>query len=157
MPRGRHSLTFGIVFVSLLVLDQLTKYWVRNTFALYESRPFIGDWLFLTYSRNTGVAFGFGKNFAMVWTFFSVFFLIAVSLWWSRNQKSSSLTQTVAVACLLAGASGNLTDRWMHGYVIDFFDLRWWPIFNIADSAITIGAGLILLAEATRKHRIARS
>ena len=133
-----------------LFLDQLTKQWVIRVFDLYESvqvLPFFN----LTYVRNYGAAFSFLSD-AGGWQrwFFTVIAIVvsAVLLWWLKQSKRQEVLLPVAYCLILSGAIGNVADRLIYGYVIDFLDFyyqQWhYPAFNIADSAIFVGAGLLI-------------
>jgi signal peptidase II len=135
-----------------LVLDQWSKNIVDSTMQLYQSIPII-PYFNLTYVHNTGAAFSFLSQ-AGGWQrwFFAALALavsVGITIWLARLNKQETLL-AVALALVLGGAVGNLTDRLMYGYVIDFLDVYYqdwhWPAFNIADSAITLGV-ILLLAE----------
>ncbi|MEQ1529338.1 MAG: signal peptidase II [Methylococcales bacterium] len=134
-----------------LVLDQASKLLVDNTMQLYESIPVL-PYFNLTYVRNTGAAFSFLSE-AGGWQrwFFAALALtmsVVITVWLSRLKHHETLL-AAALALVLGGAVGNLIDRLLYGYVIDFLDVyvdSWhWPAFNIADSAITLGVFLMLL------------
>ncbi len=141
------------LWISLLVLllDQGSKLLVSNAMRLYESIA-VAPYFNLTYVHNTGAAFSFLSD-AGGWQrwFFAVLAAIisvVLSVWLARLQKHETLL-AIALTLVLGGALGNLIDRLAYGYVIDFLDIyynqRHWPAFNIADSAITVGAILMLL------------
>lgn len=134
-----------------LVLDQVSKIAVDSSMRLYESitiMPFFN----LTYVRNTGAAFSFLAHAGgwQRWLFAGLALVICVviGIWMSRLKKQEVLL-AVALSLVLGGAVGNLIDRVLYGYVIDFLDVyyqNWhWPAFNIADSAICVGVFLMLL------------
>lgn len=133
-----------------LVLDQVSKVWVDSTFALFESlelTPFFN----LAYVRNTGAAFSFlGQAGGMQRWLFMGLAVLATGLlgrWLWRLERGRHV-EAAGVALILGGAVGNLIDRTLYGYVIDFFDFHlgdWhFATFNVADSAITLGVILIL-------------
>lgn len=136
-----------VVFVS----DQLTKY-AATEYLLHHGDVKLGSFLNFTLVHNTGAAFGFLSGaggwqnifFITVATAASVFILWMV---WRLDSKDKLLA--VALMLVLGGALGNLTDRLIHGYVIDFIDFYYgawhWPVFNVADSAITMGAVLLVV------------
>ena len=139
-----------ITFV-FLILDQLTKQLVVNAFDLYESMnvlPFFD----LRYVQNPGAAFSFlaDQDGWQRW-FFTIIAAIAsvVFLVWLAKTPKSNVLLSIALAFMLSGAMGNLIDRALFGYVIDFLDFhvagKHWPAFNVADSAIFIGAALMIL------------
>jgi len=144
--RRRGVLLFGFFWSLVLGLDQWTKFLIRSHWAPGESRPLGIPGIDLTYHTNTGAAFGLAKDFAPALTVFSLLFLIFTGLWLVRCGRRSGTPRTlVAGVCLItAGAAGNFIDRLCFGHVTDFIDLGFWPIFNMADSAITLGAFLVL-------------
>ncbi len=137
------------VAVVVLILDQLTKVTAADYLALHDEVKLL-PFLSLTLVHNTGAAFGFLSS-ANGWQniFFIVVALIAciVILWMSRRLAAKDILLASGLMLILGGAAGNLTDRLIHGYVIDFIDVYYrtwhWPAFNIADSAITVGAVLL--------------
>ena len=144
----------GWVAGLVLVLDQATKLHVHNTFALYESRPLVENFFALTYIRNSGSAFGLLARYdpAVLRIFFpAVTVLVVVALLWYLSRLPASQPLTLWGVCLvIGGAVGNGIDRFRIGQVIDFLDVHWydvyhWPAFNVADSAICVGVGLLVL------------
>ncbi|WP_199609394.1 signal peptidase II [Flocculibacter collagenilyticus] len=133
-----------------LIIDQVTKQWVVATFDLYESvqvLPFFN----LTYVHNLGAAFSFLSDAGgwQRWFFAAVAFLVSVALIvWLGKTRLTEQKLCIAYALILGGALGNLIDRVLFGYVIDFIHVyyeNWhYPAFNIADSAICVGAGLLI-------------
>ncbi|MGZ8152855.1 MAG: signal peptidase II [Methylovulum sp.] len=140
------------LWLSLLavILDQASKIVIDNSMQLYQSIPVI-PFFNLTYVHNTGAAFSFLSDAGgwQRWAFAGLASIISVMIgvWLTRLQKHETLL-AVALSLVLGGAIGNLIDRVAYGYVIDFLDVyvgNWhWPAFNIADSAITLGVGLML-------------
>jgi signal peptidase II len=139
-----------IIALLILLLDQFTKFIILKNLVLNQSLPLISGVLHLTLVHNRGAAFGILKNQAPLFIFVSIF---AVALIYSALRKGKYKKfsfYSLSLALILAGAMGNLIDRLRFGYVIDFLDLRVWPVFNVADSAITVGAiilGWIILFE----------
>lgn len=132
-------------FIALgtLLADQLAKLWVVHTFRLGESLPLLPPVLSLTYVQNTGAAFGLLKGQQLVFVLVSL--VVIVWMWKAlRAARRRPTSQVWAYALVLGGAFGNLIDRVRVGHVIDFLDLHVWPVFNIGDSAITIGVGLLV-------------
>jgi signal peptidase II len=134
-----------------LVLDQWSKQIVDGAMQLYQSIPVI-PFFNLTYVRNTGAAFSFLSQAGgwQRWFFAGLALTVSVviTVWLARLKKDETLL-AVALALILGGAVGNLVDRLLYGYVIDFLDVYYrdwhWPAFNIADSAITLGVILMLV------------
>lgn len=135
-----------LIVAPLLILDQLTKFFVSRSLGLNESVAIIRGVFHITLVHNRGAAFGILKNQLLLFIATSV---VAVGLIFASLKKHASPKVTVekiALNLILAGALGNLIDRVRYGYVIDFLDLRIWPVFNVADSAITIGATMLVCA-----------
>lgn len=131
--------------VALLVLcgDQASKWLVRQSLQLGQSIPVLSPVLHLTYVQNTGAAFGMLRGHAPLFVLLSV----AVAVWIVaelRKPDGHGRLTLLSLSLILGGALGNVIDRLRLGYVVDFIDLRVWPVFNIADSAITIGVSLLL-------------
>lgn len=127
----------------MVLLDQLAKH-----FALIglsdASVPLIPNFLYLTLVRNTGIAFGFLNDrgallFSVITASLFLLFFLA-----NRSHRASS-AERWAMALILGGAVGNWIDRVRFGAVVDFIDFRVWPVFNIADSAITVGVCIYIL------------
>lgn len=135
----------------VLVLDQASKLAVNGSMQLYESIPLI-PYFNLTYVHNTGAAFSFLAQAGgwQRWLFAGLAVVMSgiIGVWLARLKKHETL-MALALSLVLGGAIGNLIDRVAYGYVIDFLDVyyqNWhWPAFNIADSAICVGVGLMLL------------
>ena len=135
------------------ILDQVTKHLVVAEMELYETIPVIPDLLNLTHIRNTGVAFGMFNTaeFAykpLVVSALALAALVGVGLYASQLPAGNRLAR-VGLALILGGAAGNLIDRARQGYVVDFVDAYWngWHFwaFNVADAAISIGVGLLII------------
>jgi len=135
-----------MIFIIVLVifsLDQLTKILITKNLFLYQSVPVIKNIFHITLVRNTGAAFGMFKNQLYLFIFTSIGAIVLILLDLKERRGKKLDIYSLSLAFILAGASGNLVDRIRFGCVIDFLDFRIWPVFNIADSAITIGAVLL--------------
>ena len=148
--------TFYVIVALVFVCDQLSKAWVRDQFhnVWGQSRPLIGNAFALTLTQNTGGAWGLLPQGNLIFVGFAAVAVIALLFAYHRMQRIELLVGG-AFALALGGALGNLLDRLRFGYVVDFFDARiiHWPIFNIADSAISLGIMLLLL-HFLRSHRV---
>lgn len=137
----------------MVIVDQLTKLYVDGRMQLYQSIEVLEHFFHFTYLRNKGAAFGIlsGANEAYRTPFFLVTSVIAVViiLVMLYRYREEALLLPVSLSLILGGAIGNMIDRARLGEVIDFIDVHWyqyhWPAFNIADSAITVGVGLLIL------------
>jgi signal peptidase II len=142
----------------LLVADQLTKLWIVGTYQLGDS-TFITSFFNVVRVHNHGAAFSFLAG-AAGWQrwFFTALGLVAacVIVWLLRAHPGQKLF-CFAIACILGGALGNVVDRVVYGYVVDFLDFHWrgmhFPAFNVADSAITAGAVGLILDELLRVRK----
>jgi signal peptidase II len=157
LTRSQIDLFLSLGATSVVVaVDRVTKIFFSNLLNLGESLPFIDHIFHFTLVHNTGIAFGLFKDQGVV---FIVFPVIAIALlifniyYYRRNDEALSRQYIFAFSLILGGAIGNLIDRINHGHVIDFIDFRFWPVFNVADSAITIGAGMIILSCFSEAHR----
>ena len=139
--------------VVVIVLDQISKLYFENSLSLYEQIVIIPDYFSWTLAYNTGAAFSFLAD-AGGWQrwFFAVVALVVsgVLLVWMKGLKPHETWVAVALALALGGALGNLFDRVAYGHVIDFILVHWqsrwyFPAFNLADSAITLGAIMLVL------------
>lgn len=144
------SRRINYVWLSLVVvaLDIITKHWAVNR--LSGGRVIHVVWtLQFALGFNSGMAFSQGQGFG---PYIGIFATVAVAYLFTSLAKSASRIGKVGVALVLGGALGNLVDRvfrgrgWLHGSVVDFIDLQWFPSFNVADSAITIGAVVVILS-----------
>lgn len=129
--------------LAVVILDQFSKYIVVENMALGESIPIIEEVFHLTYILNPGAAFGMFAHNRLFFIAIAVI-VIGIIIWARREILASPWEVKAGCGLFLGGAIGNLIDRARQGLVIDFFDFRIWPVFNIADIAICIGVGLII-------------
>jgi signal peptidase II len=129
--------------LAVVILDQFSKYIVVENMALGESIPIIKEVFHLTYILNPGAAFGMFAHNRLFFIAIAVI-VIGIIIWARREILASPWEVKAGCGLFLGGAIGNLIDRARQGLVIDFFDFRIWPVFNIADIAICIGVGLII-------------
>lgn len=139
---------YGLIVV-IVALDQWSKWAIKTSFNLYQSKPVIQDLLHFTYVTNDGMAFGLsfpgGRHILLIMTILLTGFIIGF-LW---KEKNGHPLIKYGLALILSGAIGNLIDRLLYGKVVDFLDLMigdfHWYIFNIADSSVTIGMILFII------------
>jgi signal peptidase II len=143
---------FFVIAIVVFLLDRLAKWAVASNIALRNSVVVIPGFFQLTHVQNSGAAFGLFADSAVQWKIgalvsFSVIALIVVTALLWKNSHSLSTT-TIGLSLILGGAIGNLWDRMMSGHVVDFLDFYvgsyHWPAFNVADTAIVIGAILLI-------------
>ena len=147
----------GIAAIVVLV-DQFTKTLILGSFALNDSHT-VTPFFNIVRWHNTGAAFSFLAGAAgwQRWFFIALGAVAAVFIVWMLRSHGGQRLFSLALALVLGGAVGNVIDRLLHGYVVDFIQVHWrgsyFPSFNVADSAITVGAGLLILDEILRVRR----
>lgn len=145
------SLLFGIA-LGIILLDQLTKSLVVANLSLYERWipiDALSRFFSITYTRNTGMAFGFFQSGSLFFLALAVIASVAI-IYYYRQIPTSAWLVRIALGLQLGGAVGNAIDRLFRGYVVDFIHLYYephfdWPIFNIADSCIVVGVLLLVV------------
>jgi len=148
----RYSVVLGLAAL-VVAVDQWSKFFIRRTVDLYESIVVVPSFFQITHTRNSGGAFSLfaGADDAVRVPFFLAVSLVAIValLYFVRSVEPRRWSLLVALGGILGGAVGNLIDRMLSGQVTDFLDVHWhdyhWPVFNVADSCITVGV-LVLLA-----------
>jgi signal peptidase II len=151
--------------VLVIVLDQITKTWVLDIFQLGDVRP-VTSFFNLTRHHNSGAAFSFlaGASGWQRWFFIVLGLVATVFIVWMLKKYPTQRLFCFAVTMIMGGALGNVVDRALHGYVVDFLQFRfavlepifrggYFPTFNVADSAITLGAILLIVDELRRVRR----
>lgn len=137
-----------VLILGLIGLDQLVKYIVEQQFT--QNVPLeIWNFINLTYIHNTGAAFGIMEGARILFVIFNLILIAAV--WWAWK-KTWMGRYKLSVSLIIAGAMGNCIDRVFRGYVVDFIDFTYWPIFNIADIAIVCGTILLSVMVLTAKE-----
>ena len=136
-------MNFVIVALLVVIFDQLTKYYVVENFYLGESVPVIENIFHWTYILNPGAAFGMLEGSR--WFFVVIAVGVLGGIWYMKDEiNEGGWIMQYGAALFGGGAIGNLIDRARSGLVIDFFDFRIWPVFNVADIAICVGVAMIL-------------
>lgn len=131
-----------LIAFAVTVADQLTKEFIRSVMMLHESIPVIDGYFHITYILNRGAAFGLLED--QRWFFLVVALALYVVYFFIRHRLPAHWLVTTGTGLLLGGALGNAIDRAFRGAVVDFFDFRIWPVFNVADIAICVGVGFLL-------------
>ena len=140
----RQALLIGLV----ILLDQVTKSWAVSALADGRIIHVIGSLQF-SLGFNSGFAFSQGQGMGPL---VGIFAIIAVLFLLRAVRKATTQLSAMALCAIVAGALGNIVDRifrgegWLHGRVVDFIDVQWWPVFNVADSSITVGACALIAA-----------
>lgn len=152
-----HNLYWLLLTLAAIVLDQVTKLWALADLTLYRPHQVLPFFNF-TLAYNQGAAFSFLAAEGGWQRWFLALLAVVVSiviLVWLLRLKPGETLQAAGLSLVLGGAIGNLIDRLAYGYVVDFLDFHWqfnhFPAFNLADSAITLGAILLILDMLTSK------
>lgn len=137
-----------------MLADQASKAWVQSKFSLFDSVALL-PFLSLTYVHNTGVSFGMMRSLPG-WFLLAVNALLtaAIYIFWRRRMAAGpGRWESRGLLLIFSGAVGNILDRARLGYVVDFIDLHFWPIFNLADSMITTGVCCYLVGSLIRQRK----
>lgn len=130
-----------IIIFSVIFLDQATKFLATKFLQLNNPLPLVKNFLFLTLVHNRGAAFGVFQDQLFIFLLISIFAILLIIR--SLKDKKNSVLFRISLSLILGGAIGNFIDRARFGFVIDFLDFRVWPVFNLADSVISIAAILL--------------
>jgi len=146
------------VALAIFIADQFTKVLIVGYYHLGDS-TYITSFFNVVRAHNSGAAFSFlaGASGWQRWFFTLIGVAAAVFIIWMLRSHAGQRLFSFALACILGGAIGNVVDRLLHGYVVDFVQLHWrgwyFPAFNVADSAITVGAACLILDELLRVRK----
>lgn len=149
----------GVTLATALVVvvaDQITKHWALNALADGHTIDIVGSLRF-NLAFNTGMAFAKGQGIGPIIAVVGVLVVAYLLVGLRRNTTPGALF----VGLVAGGAAGNIIDRlfrgdaWLHGAVVDFIDLQWWPIFNIADAGIVVGAASLVVASMLPERKVA--
>lgn len=144
------SILIAFSVFAVLLADQISKLVILHKLSQDQSIPIIKGILHITFVKNTGAAFGLFKNSTFIFIGVSIAAIIMILAMLiksiRKNRFLSSYTLNSGLVLIMSGAMGNLIDRVRLGYVVDFIDVRVWPVFNIADSTITIGTLLLIVS-----------
>ncbi|ROZ76069.1 signal peptidase II [Ramlibacter sp. WS9] len=144
--------------LAIFIADQFTKVLILGYYQLGDSTP-VTSFFNIVRAHNTGAAFSFlaGASGWQRWFFTAIGVAAAVFIIWMLRSHAGQKLFSFALACILGGAIGNVVDRLVHGYVVDFIQVHaggwYFPAFNVADSAITVGAACLILDELLRVRR----
>lgn len=131
-----------LIVLSIFMLDQASKLYIVRVMEIGDSIPVINNIFYITYLQNFGAAFGILQHQTALFIIIAVLLMVAVLYYYPRLPQGYRLLR-IGIGMQLGGALGNMLDRVRMGAVIDFFDFRIWPVFNIADMAIVVGVGLL--------------
>lgn len=138
-------MTIWLTIIAVVLSDQATKWAVIAALHPHASRMIVARLLYFTYVPNTHGAFGlFGNAYGLL--VLGTLAALAIVFSAARRSIARDRAAQIGFGAVAGGALSNIADRLVHGYVVDFIDVRVWPVFNLADSCVTVGLGLLLLA-----------
>lgn len=136
---------YFFIIIAVVILDQILKNLTVNSMSLYESIPVIQDVFHITYIHNTGAAFSIMEGKISILILLPMVMIIAALVFMIIMRKKGHTVMMTSVALIAGGGIGNLIDRIAVGYVVDYLDFRVFPIFNLADIAVCVGCGLLII------------
>ena len=143
------KLVLLLITIIVIALDQLTKQLITRTMEIGDSNPIINNFLYITYHRNTGAAFGILQGQMLLFYVITTVAVIGIIIWLRKLNIKKNRVLAIALALILGGALGNFIDRVMYQAVIDFIQTVWWgyhfPIFNVADTMLVLGVILMIV------------
>ncbi len=150
--KRRHCLTYGVVALTaslIFLFDLIIKTYLWTNFP-YQSIPVFDNIFHITVIFNSGAAFGILKGSPVLLTYLGLIF-IGLFIFFIKKEEKKSLLFLISCGLILGGALSNLCDRIFLGFIIDYIDLRVWPVFNLSDSAITVGVAVLLIQSLWKK------
>jgi signal peptidase II len=146
-----------MVAAIVVIVDRITKIYVERHFGVpYGPRQVLDHVLYLTVTRNAGAAFGLFQSFTIGFVLISVVVMVGILFYYGRL-PTGDWPARLGLALVFGGALSNAYDRGVQGSVIDFIQVPHWPIFNVADSAITVGVAVLLIGTVWRSGRPRRA
>ena len=146
-----------MIAAAVVIVDRITKIYVERHFGVpYGPRQVVDHVLYLTVTRNAGAAFGLFQNFTVGFLLISAVVMVAILFYYGRLPVSDWPAR-LGLALVFGGAIANAYDRGVKGSVVDFIQVPHWPIFNVADSAITVGVAVLLIGTVWRSGRSRRA
>lgn len=152
VPLRRGYALLLVISALVVAIDQAAKFVVTKTLEGQTPVQVLGGLFQVDYTRNTGAAFSMLQSGGWLFAAVALIVVLAILIYYPRMHQRGFLV-TLALALVLGGAIGNLIDRIRLGYVVDFIDFRWFPVFNLADSAIVCGVGVLILASLLEARR----
>lgn len=142
-----------LIAAVFFLIDLLVKNFLNASLAYNTPYSLIPHFLSLRLVHNTGIAFGLFQGSGLFLVLLNIVILCFIAFWAFRRRTSLGFLKLFLISMIIGGAMGNLYDRVVLGFVIDYIDLGWWPVFNLADSFITVGCGLFLIASFAESRR----
>jgi signal peptidase II len=146
-----------VIAAAVVIVDRITKIYVERHFGVpYGPRQVVDHVLYLTVTRNAGAAFGLFQSFTIGFVLISVVVMVGILFYYGRL-PTGDWPARLGLSLVFGGALANAYDRGVQGSVIDFIQVPHWPIFNVADSSITVGVAVLLIGTVWRSGRPRRA
>ena len=134
---------YGIMLLVMLI-DQIVKAAVRSAFEPWESMDVLGKFFALTYVQNRGAAFSMLSGARMILILIPVV-AVVWGIWYMEKNRHEHFSLYLSLSLVIGGGVSNILDRVIFGFVTDMFDFHFWPVFNVADIAICVGCGILII------------
>lgn len=161
MRRNIGILWYYLIALVVFGIDQISKKWIERNLDWGDRIEVLGDFFVLTFIRNPGAAFGILKEQTVFFLIVTIVVVFGIIWYLHRSQRTSGPLLSTALALILGGAIGNFVDRALYGEVVDFLQFTFgryvFPIFNLADTAIVTGVGLVILDAVLAMRRDSRT
>ena len=138
-------MVYILLIVAVLVLDRIVKIWISTGFEPGQSVPVLDGIFHITYVQNTGAAFSMLQGHPLLLVLFPAVIIGIGIIFICVKHREYNRTFMISLSLICGGGLGNLTDRMSQGYVVDMFDFRVFPVFNVADICVCVGCGLLML------------
>jgi len=148
---NRKTLAIWIVpllALAVFIVDQLTKYWVSSELAIGQAwmpLALLENLVVIRHVRNSGAAFGMFPAAGNLFLLVAVLVVLGIIRYYYSRAHTAAPWVRISLGLMLGGALGNMIDRFRFGFVVDFIDLGWWPVFNVADSSIVVGVTMLAI------------
>lgn len=136
---------FYLIIIIAVAFDQISKWYIQNNMDVYQTISIIEDFFNITYIHNTGAAFSILEGKTSFLIGMQIIVLTAMFIYVNVKNNQINRILKISLAFIVGGGIGNLIDRITNGYVVDFFDFHFWPIFNVADICVCVGCGLLMI------------
>lgn len=136
---------YFIIIALVVLFDQLTKYQIQVNMGLNTSIPLIDGIFHFTYIQNHGAAFSLFTGKTEFLLTIQLIVIASILIYLINIRRKGHKVMMLSLSLIVAGGVGNLIDRVANGYVVDFLDFRFWPIFNVADISVCLGCGLLII------------
>ena len=136
---------YYLIILAVIIFDRISKVYISGNMELNSSNPVIDGIFHITYIQNTGAAFSMLEGHRLFLIALTALLILGLLVFLVIKGNKEHWSLKLALSLIISGGIGNLIDRVMYGYVVDFMDFRVWPIFNIADVSVCVGCGFLII------------